>query len=579
MCLEGRGITIAMMTSKKLFINNRIAMKNNVYTHCLTALALGVAVALTSCNKVESDLPADDGTITIEFQQVDPETNADGATRTEFHDKTIWWSKDDKIGFIQYAKVNGKMNFKHTYATVSSARESISYRFSSFNTPDDGTDSFYCSYYPLNNPLNYSTSSGHVRARFITPDTQRPTANQYDPVADLLISDYAENLVEDQEGKYLVQLAYYRQVAIGKMRLINLPTESPIASVEFSAEHDGSSVTLAGEKWYDFTTQAPSSVVSREYKLTLDYSGKTLSGDDITAYFCCYPFILDADDSFTVKVVTQAGEEFTRVVILPTSGTLSFEADRGTPFTVDMSKATKNDDWLTVNEYSSSSSTKTTNMIYYTFKTSVNNVASGKFMAVSEKVFAGITNIGAYLDANGTDINDASLASINSTGTSYITNTNKLTGDSWYVVMCKLVLDDDTEGIAITRIKTDWFTLTAETRAEGGIIYRFYGANISSETRNSRIIATNGLPEGTTFEDYYTKTLAPGGIPNETLESINQKAGVTSAGYYTTKYYTDKTHTAAMTPGTNYTVMIKAVNERGETKFVTASADAGGSTE
>lgn len=32
-----------------------------------------------------------------------------------------------------------------------------------------------------------------------------------------------------------------------------------------------------------------------------------------------------------------------------------------------------------------------------------------------------------------------------------------------------------------------------------------------------------------------------------------------------------------MTPGTNYTVMIKVVNKRGETKFVTANADAGGS--
>ena len=548
-------------------------MKNNVYTHCLTALILGVAVAFTSCNKVESELPADDGTFTIEFQQVD----ADNATRTEFHDNTIWWSKDDRLGYIQYASVSGEMTYKRTTSNpLSSARETIQHTISSFNTPDPETVSYYCSFYPAASYVTYSKSSGNIRTKLITPDTQRPTATNYDPAADLLISNYAENLTQNNEGKYVVQLAYYRQVAIGKMRLTNLPTESPIASVEFSAEHDGSSVTLAGEKWYDFTTQAPSSVASRKYNLILDYSAQEIAGD-MTAYFCCYPFELDADDTFMVKVVTKAGEEFTRIVTLPASRTLSFEADRGTQFTVDMSKATKNDDWLTVNEYSSSSSTKTTNKIYYTFKTSANNVASGKFMAVSEKVFAGITNIGAYLDANGTDINDASLASINSTGTSYITNTNKLTGDSWYVVMCKLVLDDDTEGIAITRIKTDWFTLTAETRAESGIIYRFYGANISSETRNSRIIATNGLPEGTTFEDYYTKTLAPGGIPNETLESINQKAGVTSAGYYTTKYYTDKTHTAAMTPGTNYTVMIKAVNERGETKFVTASANAGGS--
>lgn len=549
-------------------------MKNNVYTHCLTALILGVAVAFTSCNKVESELPADDGTLTIEFQQVD----ADNATRTEFHENTIWWSAGDKVTFIQYAMVNDKMTYKGTTATVSSAKEKISFSISNFNTPDEGTDSYYYSIYPSASYKAYSTTTGHVRPRITTPDTQTPTATSFDPAADLLISNVTENLTKNSAGKYVVQLAYYRQVAIGKMRLTNLPTESPIASVEFSAEHDGSSVTLAGEKLYDFTTQAPSSVASRKYNLILDYSAQEIAGD-MTAYFCCYPFELDADDTFMVKVVTKAGEEFTRIVTLPASRTLSFEADRGTQFTVDMSKATKNDDWLTVNEYSSSSSTKTTNMIYYTFNTSANNVASGKFMAVSEKVFAGITNIGAYLDANGTDINDASLASINSTGTSYITNTNKLTGDSWYVVMCKLVLDDDTEGIAITRIKTDWFTLTAETRAEGGIIYRFYGANISSETRNSRIIATNGLPEGTTFEDYYTKTLAPGGIPNETLESINQKAGVTSAGYYTTKYYTDKTTQVAMTPGTNYTVMIKVVNKRGETKFVTASADAGGSSE
>ena len=554
-------------------------MNNTIYTHLFAALALGVAVAFTSCNKIESELPVDDGTITIEFQQVDPETLVDGATRTEFHDKTIWWSQGDKVAFIQYAMVDGKMTYKGTSGTVSSAKEIISFKIGSFNTPDEGTDSYYCSVYPFASYKAYNTTSGHIRARITTPDTQTPTATGFDPAADLLISNYAENLTKNSEGKYVVELAYYRQVAIGKMHLINLPSESPITSVEFSASHGGSAVTLAGDKLYDFTTQAPSSVSSRKYKITLDYSEQTVSGDDMTAYFCCYPFELVAEDSFTVKVVTESGEVFTRNVVLPSNRTLSFEADRGTQFTVDMSKATKNDDWLTVNEYSSSSSTKTTNMIYYTFKTSANNVASGKFMAVSEEVFAGITDIGAYLDEKGTSISDASIANINSTGTSYVTNTSKLTGDSWYVVMCKLVLDDETEGIAITHIKTDWFTLTAETGDEGKFIYRFYGANISSQTRNSRIIATDALPEGTSFEEYYTSTLAPGYIPTSTLESINQKAGVTSAGYQTNKYYTGKSTQADMVPGTNYTVMIKVVNERGETKFLTASANAGGSTE
>ena len=554
-------------------------MKTKLFTHCSAALALGVAIAFTSCNRIESDLPADDGTLTIEFQQVDPDTSAEGATRTEFHEKTIWWSKGDKVVFGQYAMVDGKMTYKSTSGTVSSAKEKISFNISNFNTPDEGTDSYYCSVYPLASYKAYNTTAGHIRARITTPDTQAPTATGFDPAADLLISNYAENLTPGSDGKYTVQLAYYRQVAIGKMRLKNLPSESPIASVEFSATHHGSAVTLAGDKYYDFTTMAPSSVSSRKYKITLDYSEQSISGEDMTAYFCCYPFELVADDSFTVKVVTEAGEVFTRNVVLPSDRTLSFEADRGTQFTVDMSSATKTDSWFTVNEYSSSSSTKTTNKIYYTFKTSATNVVSGKFMAVSEEVFAGITDIGAYLDEKGTSISDASIASINSTGTSYVSNTSKLTGDSWYVVMCKLVLDDETVGVAITHIKTDWFTLTAETGAEGYFIYRFYGANVSSQTRNSRIIATDALPEGTTFEEYYTNTLSPGGIPSSTLESINQKAGVTSAGYQTTKYYTGKSTQETMTPGANYTVMIKVVNERGETKFLTASANAGGSTE
>lgn len=550
-------------------------MNNKGFTHCLAALTLGVAVAFTSCNKVESDLPADDGTITIEFQQVD----AENATRTEFHDKTIYWSEGDKVTFIQYAMVNDKMTYKSTPAAVSSAKEKISFSISSFNTPDEGTDSYYYSIYPTASFKAYNTTTGHVRPKITTPDTQTPTATSFDPAADLLISNVAENLTKNSAGKYVVQLAYYRQVAIGKMRIKNLPSTSPIASVEFSATHHGSAVVLAGDKFYDFTTQAPSSVSSRKYKITLDYSEQAISGEDMTAYFCCYPFELDADDSFKVKVVTEAGEAFTRNIVISDNRTLIFEADRGTPFTVDMATATKTDSWLTVNEYSSSSSTKTTNKIYYTFKTSANNVASGKFMAVSEEVFAGITDIGTYLDAEGTDISDASIASINSTGTSYVTSTSKLTGDSWYVVMCKLVLNDETEGVAIAHIKTDWFTLTAQTRTKGGITYTFYGAGLTKETTNFRVIATDGLPEGTTFEDYYTNTLAPGGLPGDYRTQINEIAGASGLQLSATKYYTDKTTQVDMTPGKNYTVMIKVVNERGETKFVTASADAGGSTE
>ena len=547
-------------------------MKTKLFTHCSAALALGVAIAFTSCNKIESELPADDGTLTIEFQQVDPDASAEGATRTEFHEKTIWWSQGDKVAYGQYASVNGEMTYKSSSVEVSSARSKLSATIGRFNIPDEGTDSYYFSVCPNASFTNYGTSSGHVRARINTPDTQTPTATGYDPAADLLISNYAENLTPGSDGKYTVQLSYYRQVALGKMHLKNLPSESQIASVEFSAEHDGESVTLAGAKWYDFTTLAPSSVYSRKYKLTFDYSSQEIAGD-MTAYFCCYPFELDADDTFTVKVVTKAGEVFTRKVTLPASRTLSFEADRGTQFTVDMSTATKTNDWLTVSEYSSSKYTKTATMIYYTIKTSANNIVSGKYKVVSEAAFAEITDIGEYLDANGSDLNSSSIATLNS-GTSALFSYSGLKAETWYVALCKLVRDDETVGVNYTRIQTDWFSITAKTRASGGISFTYYGANLVSATRNSRIIATDALPEGTTFEEYYNSTLQPGGLATSTITKINSEG---SAAYYATQYYTDKTTQVPMTPGANYTVMIKAVNERGETKFVTASADAGGS--
>ena len=545
-------------------------MKKFVFTHCLAALSLGAAIAFISCNKLESELPSDDETIAIEFQQVDP----DNATRTEFHDNTIWWSKGDNVSFGQYASVDGNMTYKSSSVTMNAASSKLSASISRFNVPDEGSNSYYFSVFPAASFTSYSTSSGHVRARITTPDTQTPSATGFDPAADLLISNYAENLTPGADGKYFVQLSYYRQVALGKMHLKNLPSASPIESVEFSAMHDASAVTLAGAKWYDFTTLGPTSVYSRKYKLTLDYSEQNIT-DDMTAYFCCYPFELGADDSFTVTVRTKAGEVFTRDVRLSGSQELRFEADRGTQFTVNMSTAIKTNDWITVKEYSSSTYTKTANKIYYSIKTSANSVVSGKSLVVSEADLAGITDVETYLEDHGSDLSSSTITTLNN-GNAQIFVNSSLKADSWYVVLCKLTLEDGTEGVNYTRIQTDWFSITAQTRSKGGITYTYYGANLVSETRNYRFIATDALPEGTSYEEYYNSTLAPEAISTSTLDKINSEG---SASYYTTKYYTDQTNTATMTPGTNYTMMIKAVNARGETKFVTATASAGGSVD
>ena len=550
-------------------------MKKNSLTLPFAALILCAAFSLTSCNDIERPAVSDNGTISVTFEQVDPElpASADEATRTAYHEKSIWWSVGDTVSFYQYATLSGAKKLTSSRYRVAAERELLPAITVAFTEPDAETDAYYFSFFPKLAYGSYSTSSGNVRVRLTTPSKQKPTATKYDPNADLLISDYLSNLVQEG-GKYSFKYSYYRQVAFGKMQIINLPSASKIDSIEFSAIHDEANVTLAGSKWYDFTTQGPTSVSSHEYKLKLDYSEQNISGD-MTAHFCCYPFELDADDSFTVKVTTGAGEVFTKKVTLSALQSLNFETGHATRFTVDMSTATKTDSWISAKEYNSGNNVKTTYKVYFSVKASQTNIVSGKFKAVTEDVFAGISDISAYLDENGTDVAASTVTGLNEGGT-YIFSSSGLTGDTWCVAMVKLVLDDSTVGIAITHIKTDWFTMTAQTRAAGGVSYYYYGKDLAAATRNVRIIATADLPDGQTFETYYTSTLAPGGIPSATLETINGKNGETSTGYYTTKYYTDKTNQVAMVPGTNYTVMIKAVNARGETKFVSVNANAGG---
>lgn len=553
-------------------------MKSRILTVACSLAVIGAAFALSSCEKPEPEAVSEKK-ITIDFEEVpasDVVTDADAdATRTAYHEKTIWWKSGDQVSFCQYASVGGEMTYKGSYVNVSSDRSLLSVTISSFNTPDDATDSYYCSVYPRGSFATYNTTSGHLRARINTPATQTPTATSFDPAADLLISNYVENLTQNGEGKYSVKLAYFRQVALAKMRIINLPSSNRITSVVFRAEHDHNAVVLAGAKYYDFTTLGPVSTYSSNTSLTLDYSAEDISGD-MTAHFCCYPFELGDGDWFEVVVNTEAGEAFTRRVPLSALQSLTLEAGRATQFTVNMASALKTDSRFTVNEYNSGSNVKTTYRVYFTVKTALNNVVSGKFKAVTEGAFGEISDISAYLDENGTAMSAASITNLNNTGTSYISNSGGLTGDSLCVAMAKLVFDDATEGVAITRIRTDWVTVTASTRAAGGINYYVYGKDLASTTRAVRVMATDGLPDGQTYESYYTGTLQPGLFNSGNLETVNGKNGATSTGWYVTKYYTAKSTTVDMVPGTSYTAMIKAVNLRGETKFLYASAVAGG---
>ncbi len=578
-------------------------MKKRIIISASISIALCASI-FSSCTKQEDNLaPITKNSRNIEITFVEELSE----TKTEFYGKTTRWSKGDKVTFGQYAFVEEVGTLKSSSVTLNSAAETLTAKIGLFNDPDEGTNSCYFAVYPGGSLTydgtslkNYLTSGGTNPAiRATIPQTQKPVVTDgvptgFDPNADLLISNLKDNLTRETEGenagKYVIKLTYDRKVAIGKMTIKNLQSDSPVTSIEISAnKENGSAVTVAGQMWYNLLTGNISNTSTAYKSVILDYSNNPINleedGEDtkMMAYFCCRPFSLKENDVFCVVVKTQAGEVFTKFVTVGTGRELVFEANKGTQFSVDMLSAVKSNDWVSVSEYNSGTSVKTATKICFLAKETTGlTISSGKFSAIPESTFLDPTfDIAEYFESKGTAVSASSISSFNS-GKNLIFSCTGLEPDSWYIVAIKLVaVDTDSNevvGYAFTKIKTDWFSLTASTRTAGGINFYFYGKGLVSSSRNYRFIATDALPEGQTFEEYYTNTLAPGGISSSTLSGINEN-GKSGKGYYTTTYYTDKSTTGTMTPGTSYTIMIKVNNERGETKFCYASANAGGTTE
>lgn len=571
-------------------------MKKRILISASVSIALCASV-FSSCTKQEEPLaPASEknGNLTITFVEEPLET------KTEFYDKTIRWKAGDKVAFMQYAKVNGTNTYKGYYITVASSTTSLSTTITGFNTPDEDTDSYYLSVFPNENYSSYNlsallTGTGLARLWLTIPSTQTPVVTDgvptsFDPKADLLLSSIKENLEKNANGYYTIRQTYYRKVAIGKMTIKNLPSDSPITAIEITAVKDGSNVVLAGKHTYNVQTGELSTAAGAETVITLDYSANPVAlvldpndnAKKMVAHFCCQPFTLGENDYFCIKVTTEAGEVFTKYSVIGEGKDLKFEADKGTQFTVDMSSAITPSSWIHTSEYNSGNYVKTATKVYCLVSAETNQtIPSAKFAIIPESTFCNPSfNIAEYLEAYGTDFSDSALSSLNE-GYSIRCTAGNLAPDTWHVAIFKFVAGegaDEVVGYTYERIKTDWFSMTNATRDAGGISFRFYGTGIVSSSKHYRVIKTDALPEGQTFEQYYTNTLAPGGLNTNTLNAINAN-GYSGVGYYALKYYTGKSTQADMTPGTSYTVMIKVTNERGETKFCYASANAGGTTE
>lgn len=545
----------------------------------LAVASFSAVALLAGCAQIEKDTPVNpseavesaegDGNFEVTF-----ECSMDDNSKTVFNGNEIWWKKGDEVHFGQYASVEGVMKYKIAYLTASSDKELLSATITFFNTPDIDTDSYYFSWFPAYN--GYSDASGNIRATITTPDCQTPSDTCYDSASDLMISEYKKNLEKNGEGKYFVQLKYKRMVSIGKMKITNLPSDAAIDSIKFSAKNGANSVCLAGTSWYDFSTGEITSVPTKKYSIKLDYSALSPlanTAEGMTAYFCCYPFELAIGDSFKVIVYTKSGEIFTKDVTIPDTPAFAegfkFERGKGTQFTVNMSNAVKTCSWFRV---SKSSTEPTIDKVYGAIK-KIGDVTleSVKKVTVSKSSFNSIDNLDTYIEAHGTSLVEDNITSLNS-GNTLTLSTTGCSIDSEYVLIVKAT-DSSSRSVILTQeLRSAWLKLAAATRGSGGIQIQIYGTGLSSESKSWIIVPTTSLDGISNLEQYYD-SFSPANLSSSYISTINTNAGSVTA-YGVTQYNLNNTTKAAMASSTNYTVMIKATNTRGETVFKTAAADA-----
>lgn len=167
--------------------------------------------------------------------------------------------------------------------------------------------------------------------KVITPSTQKATATSFDGDADLLI---AKQVTKNQQPTSL-QVGFKRMLVLGKMTLTNVASEANVKSVKFSSPNK----KITGKSTMNLTT---GEAVQYGYE-SVDYVEVTyednIPANNLTVFFTCFPFQIDAGETFTVEVTTKDNKVFTRTFTIPTDYSLAFALGENTVFSVNMANA------------------------------------------------------------------------------------------------------------------------------------------------------------------------------------------------------------------------------------------------
>ncbi len=237
----------------------------------------------------------------------------------------VQWSEGDQLKVIE----NSATYRTTTKTTIENGLANFAVSFPANTTDAEFT---YSAVYPASAVVEDDAEKiDAAKIKVIVKDQQNATAASFDPQADMLV---AKQLVFDAQPTAL-NMQFKRLVALGKLTLTGLPTDAKISQVVFTA---GANDVLAGRNYVNATT---GKVLEYGYfgktnVITVNYDEAISTRD---TYFTCNPFVMEAGETFKVKVVCE-DTSYTREVTIPEGRSLTFtEGNLGT-FSVDMTTAT-----------------------------------------------------------------------------------------------------------------------------------------------------------------------------------------------------------------------------------------------
>lgn len=289
----------------------------------LFGILLGATALFLSCTKQENPVHQDGNTFEMTI------VAGSDQTRTVLgSDGTVTWSTTgEQLAVMEVA------NGTETKTSKAASKEGV--------TTDEGTtmsfgvsmttktaDSFdYYALYP--NSAYVETPSDFTNVKVKLASTQAPTESSFGPSADVLVANPVTGLTAQPTD---LNLQFARVIAVGKMTIKNLNTNEKVKKVTFAAANK----VVTGRSYINFTTAEG---VEYGYSgngvdnVVLDYSGKTIAANGMTAVFTCWPFTLAANETFSVVVETE-NYTFTKDVTLAEGKSLAFNVGRASAFNV-----------------------------------------------------------------------------------------------------------------------------------------------------------------------------------------------------------------------------------------------------